>query len=261
MIRPWCNKLGTALLVTACSIFLNMGGCDLFGWLPHPSDIVVDPPNICPQWDVDCDQISNAVETNGANAYLGLDPQVANANPSIAHGTYSDGWIENALNLPNVGTGYSHYIGSDTVDKDDWGTLDVVIMIEAGGRDWYNDNHPPPRIGIGDLSHGDATSHQFGGQFPPHSCHENGLEVDIRYVRNDGAELPLNIAGPDSLKYDISATADLMNYLIANGDVVLIYIDTAHAYLTDSGQDILHHWPGHSDHFHVRISDPDGTGN
>jgi len=139
----------------------------------------------------------------------------------------------------------------------------LLNMIEAGGRMWYSNHHIPPRVGVGDLSWGDVSTQSFGGEWPggDHACHQNGLEVDFRYVRSDGQEIPLNIAGPDSLYYSNTETAALMTYLLANETVIVIYIDTAHAYLTDDGAGILQHWPGHSDHFHVRIEDPDGTSN
>jgi hypothetical protein len=108
---------------------------------------------------------------------------------------------------------------------------------------------------VNDLSKGDAGSRQFGGYFSPHSSHQNGLDVDIRYIRNDGSEAPLNIAGPDSIYYDPDATVSVMNCLIANANVSMIFIDSVHAGLSGS---ILHNLAGHSDHFHVRIFDPDG---
>lgn len=244
------------ILVLIASVIITLGvSCDLFDWL---SGITETPPDTCPSWDTDCDNISNAVETNDANSYLGLRPDTADANPSIAHGSPCDGWIEKALNLVNSGTGYYHYLGNDIIDTDDWGVLHLINMIEGAGRDWYGSGYTPPRMGVGDLSWGDAQTQQFGGRFDPHECHQNGLEADFRYVRNDGQEISLNIAGPDSIYYDPGATAELMNSLIANGTITVIYIDTVHAYLVG---DILEHRVGHSDHFHVRIEDPDGTGN
>lgn len=226
-----------------------------------PSDYTEQPPDACPSWDRDCDGISNAVETNDANSYLNLDTNAFNANPSIAHGcpctSSCYGWIENALNLMNEGTGYYHYRGPDAVDTDDWGVLDLINMIEGAGRDWDSDYRVPPRIGVGDLSWGDQYTQQFGGPWD-HSCHQNGLEVDIRYVRNDGLDTSLNIAESDSVYYNPAATSFLMNRLIDHADIEVILYDSVHAGIL--GWPLLH-WPGHSDHFHVRIEDPDGTGN
>jgi len=220
-----------------------------------------------PSWDTDGDNISNAVETNSANSYLGLDPNTPNANPSIAHGypcqSQGGGYIEKAFNLPNQGTGYYHYNpdkGEPLIDTDDWGVLALINMIEGAGRLWVWNEYSPPRIGVGDLSKGDQYTQQFGGYFPPHSCHQNGLEVDIRYVRNDDLDSALNIAWYPEY-FDEFATEILIRYLIRNAHIELIYVDTLHSSLNHIGYSFILHLSGHSDHFHVRIIDPDGTTN
>ncbi len=243
------------LILIMLSIFTFNVTC----WLDWPGIPTETPEDTCPSWDTDCDSISNAVETNSANSYLGLNPNSVDDNPSIAHGSPGDGWIEKALNLVDAGTGYWHNRGSDPIDTDDWGVLHLINMIEGAGRDWYGNGYTTPRITANDLSQGNAQTQEFGGYWEDHSCHQNGLEVDIRYVRNDGQEIGLNIAGPDSIYYDVDATIDLMNFLIDNANVTIIYVDTVHAWIVVS--DPIVHLPGHSDHFHVRIEDPDGTGN
>jgi hypothetical protein len=172
-------------------------------------------------------------------------------------------WIENALNMVNYGTGYYHYLGypPDPVDTDDWGVLHLINMIEGAGRDWYDYYvATKPRIGVGDLSWGDEYSESFGGYWPPHVCHQNGLEVDIRYVRNDTLEIGLDIADSTQWEYfNEQKTGKLIDFLIANANVDYIYIDTLHTSIRRPG--ITYHLGGHSNHFHVKIVDPDGTGN
>lgn len=221
----------------------------------HPSS----PDDVCPYWDTDCDDISNAVETNDANSYLYLDPNWPDPNPSIAHGLPCNGWIEDALNMVNYGTGYYHYPGDDPTDTDDWGVLHLIDMIEGASRDWYGSDYCPPRIGVGDLSKGDAGTQEFGGNWlPDHTCHQNGLEVDIRYVRNDGQDLGLNIYTQSSL-YDQDATIRMMNLLCWNANVAEIIVGQ-HAWIT--GEVItVDTTTEHDNHCHVRIEDPDGTGN
>jgi len=81
-------------------------GCeDLF---PDPPGTEITP-DTHPRWDSDGDGISTEVEMNDANSYLPLDTNVANTNPTIAHGVPCNGWIEKALNLVNENTGYYHY--------------------------------------------------------------------------------------------------------------------------------------------------------
>lgn len=55
------------------------------------------------------------------------------------------------------------------------------------GTQW-NQNHPTPRIGIGDISR------QAGGSFSPHTEHQNGLDFDVRYVGKNGYQGPLDLA-------------------------------------------------------------------
>jgi hypothetical protein len=232
--------------------------CDWF----ETKTVVVD--DAYPSWDTDGDNISNAVETNSANSYLNLDPNIPNANPSIAHGDPCDGWIENALNMVNQGTGYYHYNpdkGEPLIDTDDWGVLHLINMIEGAGRLWDWNSYPPPRIGVGDLSKGDQYSQQFGGYFWPHDCHQNGTEGDFRYVRNDSQEVGLNIGSADSIYYDVEATVALMEYLFANSNSIYIIV-SPHCHITFIGITAVYDQTGeHDTHFHLRIEDPDGTGN
>jgi hypothetical protein len=237
-----------------------------------PEDYTEVPPDTCPWWDTDCDGISNAVETNDANSYLDLDTAVVNANPSIARGKPCStdcvgtkcGWITNALNMVNTGTGYWHYNPEKrAVDHDDWGTLHLIYMIEAAGRTWHDNNCVPPRINVGDLSKGDTATLLFGGYFPPHICHQNGREVDIRYVRNDEQDEPLNVRTQPSL-YDLPGTLAVIEWLLENGNVNKIIV-SPHSNLDLTGYDVdtvsYDASGGHDDHFHLRIEDPDGTGN
>lgn len=83
--------------------------------------------------------------------------------------------------------------------------------------------------------------------------------MDFRYVRNDAQDHSLNIAS-DQRYYDTAATAYLMNLFAfsTSASVQVILYDSVNAHLV--GGPLLH-WPGHSDHFHIRINDPDGSGN
>ena len=137
-------------LITLTIFIFGYQSCD---WFTPKTET---PPDTFPSWDSDGDNISNAVETNSANSYLGLDPNSPNANPTIAHGSPCNGWIENALNLVNSGTGYYHYLGTDPIDTDDWGVLHLINMIEGAGREWYSNGYTPPKIGVGDMSKGNA---------------------------------------------------------------------------------------------------------
>jgi murein endopeptidase len=91
-----------------------------------------------------------------------------------------------------------------------------------------------------------------------HACHQNGLEADIRYVRNDNIEGPLNLGSQSSL-YDRARTVELLWMIASSGAVDLIYVDpAANISATDVPGVVIDPSGVHVDHFHVRLTDPDG---
>jgi len=113
-------------------------------------------------------------------------------------------------------------------------------------------------MGVGDMSL------RHGGYMTSHSWHRNGTEVDVRYVRKDKSEwgewagaLDLN---NEPAEFDTTATIDLINTFIAQGNVQLISIsdltgisisdvsDTSVINIDNSGV--------HDNHFHVQIVKP-----
>jgi murein endopeptidase len=107
-------------------------------------------------------------------------------------------------------------------------------------------------MGVGDMSD------SGGGPMSGHACHQNGLEVDIRYVRNDGLEAPLNLATQISA-YSRALTVELLQRYMDTGMVDVIYVDPA-ANITPTDVPGVQVDPSgtHADHFHVRLKDPDG---
>lgn len=212
------------------------------------------PHDIVLPWDWDGDGLSDCVETNNANAHHNFNSFQSNQNPSLAHGLPWNGTLGGGINICDAITGYYHFLGTDPVNSDDWGTLALIQVLEAAGREW--NKYFQFDFGFGDMSL------QTGGNFPPHISHQNGLDVDMRYIRTDGSQQPLNIATQPSL-YDVDATVDLMNILIyaGEGTVTDIFVDTNYAQIMNASGNILKHADGHTDHFHVRIQDPDGTNN
>lgn len=218
-------------------------------------------------WDRDGDSISVAVELDSINNSLyHFDTSEVDRNPSLARGTPGAGSLDSGLHLPDNGTGYYHHPGSDTLPggapahTDDWGVLALLNTVEAAARCW--DQAARRRTGILDLSL------QAGDSFPQHAEHRNGLDVDVRYVRRGGQAqdtfgLDLE-ANPNDL--DTNATRTLWNCFVESPRVEFIIIDGPYFQFF-----ILPH-PKlrfdrdtvdrvHRNHFHVRILDPDGTGN
>jgi len=249
-------------------IILGTGcpGVSIGGDPPGPADCLPDGPGLCgPPWDRDDDTISTNTEENSKNrtafgGFYNFDVTKWDLNLSQARGdpAGSTAALFMGMNLKDFGEGYIHHLGEDdAIDSDDWGTNHMLRLIEATGRDWGN---LAPRVQVGDIS-----KKEGGAWKPDHDSHRNGLDVDVRYVRNDNFEIPLDIcADPPSPnnKYNLTLTRDLIEafLLMGNGEdgaprIVKIFIDK-----TASGLDhpLFVDAAGHCNHFHVRIEDPDG---
>jgi len=217
-------------------------------------------------WDPDGDTISTAVELESHNRLLyGFDTTRFDLNPSRASGTRSSGSLVGGLNLPDTGFGYRHYLGSDSKDTDDWGTLSLINVIEQVGRQFrrrpcqtfYFDADRLPREQSLDMSL------QYGGPFVvngvrQHDEHQNGLDVDVRYMRDDGEGLLDLSDGLQRSHFDQTATLELLSCFLRTGRVIRILYDSALTNIVNApGDTTLLDFPDHTDHFHVRIADPD----
>ncbi len=196
-------------------------------------------------FDTDGDGISDPVErNNGSNNYADLRTGRCDPDPSRPIGRSSGGRLEGGLNLPDRGSGYRHYLGTDAVDTDDWGTLPTLVCLEAVGREVRGIG---VSVGVGDLSL------RRGGAFPPHISHQNGLDVDLRYVRRDRRQVPLDLRfQPEA--YDLAATKAVFEafFRVCNVDVIFVDIDRI-GFTVDGQEQRIVHVGGHSNHFHVRL--------
>ncbi len=202
-------------------------------------------------WDGDGDGLSDAVERNNAGeGYHRFDLEGCDDDPSQARGSWDGGEVAGAVNLSDRGGGYIHLRGSDPVDGDDWGILELISCIEAVGRAWKASGR---RLNVNDLSQ------RPGGEFPPHRSHQNGLDLDARYVRRDGRDHPLDLRyHPED--YDPLATQELLRLFLEHCDVMFIFADLERldfpVEALGAGADTLRYAPGHSNHFHVRLQQP-----
>jgi len=166
---------------------------------------------------------------------------------SRALGTPNAGSLVNGVRLPPSGSGYYTYNpatqqqpgGSDR----EWGTARLVREVIGLGKWWARTHPKQPLLGIGDLSR------QMGGPFTGpgvgHQSHQNGLDVDIRLVRRDGAE-----AAADPASYDPALTQAVIDHLVSRG-AALVLIGPSLDLHGPSG--IVMRWPAHDDHLHVRF--------
>ena len=93
------------------------------------------------------------------------------------------------------------------------------------------------KFGVGNISLKD------GRKFSGHDSHRSGLDVDIRPIRRDGAQLPVTRFDAE---YDRDATAKLIDLFFCIGRVKRLYFND----LSIPGVRFLE---GHDNHFHVTI--------
>jgi hypothetical protein len=211
-----------------------------------------------------------AIESNGTRVAM-LDPHgnlwiTGQKDCGCQHdGERDNGSLIGAVSLPDPGIGYYQFRSGDVKDTDDWScSCTVINAIVNVGINWGR----TPFIGIGDLSQGPS-----GGSFPPHSSHQNGLDIDIRYVRSDNK--PSVMLDPETLNnsweygytfglhdastFDRQATIDLMELFFIEG-ADKIYVDDRAGIHTHDFPDylrargiVVESLPSHQHHFHVRF--------
>jgi len=157
----------------------------------------------------------------------------------------ASGKLRNGVLLPTEGMGYRHDYGYDPYNSDNAGTLELINVLEEVGRKWM-DKHPEgPRIIYGDLSR------PGGGQFMDiapggaemggvqrYAAHQNGLDVNVRYMRSDFSEDPPfdfvlsnNTFHERDNRYETEGgyheeyTRELINLFLAQGEVEVIFVD------------------------------------
>jgi peptidoglycan hydrolase-like protein with peptidoglycan-binding domain len=122
-----------------------------------------------------------------------------------------------------------------------WGTGAAIGQLEAAGR-------TAVATGLGRIPVGDV-SLEHGGDIAGHQYHEQGLEVDLRPIRDgrDQCRWGTNIR---LASYDRTATRALIKAIrnAAPGHVKLIYFNDAK--LIAEGWSTWH--SGHDDHLHIR---------
>jgi hypothetical protein len=196
--------------------------------------------------DGDADGISDAVEE--LNARLGqvlLQNGRCDPDPSRTEGKPFDGKLPEGVNLPDKGDGFRHSPGGDPPESDDWTMLAMVQCVEGVGQRLRAQGR---ELGITDLSR------RGGGRFVPHKSHQNGLDGDMRYLRKDKKNQPLDLKRNPEL-YDADATANLFKLFAELCPVDVIFVDLDHlGFDADDVPVRLAHVAGHSNHFHLRLS-------
>lgn len=138
--------------------------------------------------------------------------------------------------LPASGTGFvTNNRGNDEFQ---FGQASTIEAAKRVGEAWAADHAQPFSIG--------QISKNGGGPMPPHKSHRLGIDVDVRPVRTDGQNSPVEIT--DS-HYDRAKTTELITLWWENAPVQMILFNDN----TVINAGLSRFFAGHHNHFHVRL--------
>lgn len=135
--------------------------------------------------------------------------------------------------LGGSGTGYTPYRSAGS----QYGTAQTIAFIKDLGRTWASTHPNDPVIQVGEISK------QGGGPLPPHKSHQQGIDFDLRYMRNDGR---VGLTTTTSATYSQPLTQDLVNILRGTGQVQFLFSN-------DSGLTGINFEANHYRDLHVRL--------
>jgi hypothetical protein len=121
--------------------------------------------------------------------------------------------------------------------------IEALVVVAA---EWKRRGNTMPLV-YGDISL------RYGGHFPPHVSHREGIDVDIRPI---GYKPGRSIYG--GTNYNRAKTRELIKLIINNGVLPVgmannkIQIGFQDPVLV--GEGLTLDWSGHKDHFHVRFT-------
>ncbi len=187
----------------------------------------------------------------------------ADSSPSqscLHRGRPHRGALENDGLLPRSGRGFYHSRGSDRPGSDNAGCDDYVLQrLRTVGAALEEVGAGAMRMGVLDISR------PGGGPFrnpatgrKEHRSHQNGLDVDVRYLRKDRRSQPLNLKW-DASSYDREASQQLVELFLLLGAEV-VFVDDRSDLVDPQDLGRVRVLSGHHHHFHVRFPNPDQGG-
>ncbi len=192
---------------------------------------------------------------------------------SLPAGSYNNGTISDSVDLPEFGDGYMRLF---VKRNRGWGSKELVSMIIETASEMYQFYPSRDRLQTGDLGA------RFGGQISGHGSHQNGLDVDLTYYRNNGVEQKPEVTngfselmvknGKTTANFDILRNWELVKTLHRYGKIQRIFVDPvikselckfAKKIGEEAGyEEVLRSmrpYPNHADHLHVRLYCPEDS--
>lgn len=240
----------SVVLIFTVTIALFVSGCDASGVGGDGGRHVLHPPS-------DNDGVDN----------------------SRAIGFYTNGYILGAVALPPESP--SHLKIFRLRDRG-WGTRPLIGAIVRASALFRQKFPYGDRISVGDMSN------EEGGTLARHTSHQNGLDADIAYLRENQVERDPNVWGNNGFSENfvrndrITANFDrkrnwfFLKELVARGNVQRIFVDTAiKRFFCETARKLdpsahpavraevlrrLRPFPNHADHLHMRVTCSDQHG-
>lgn len=187
------------------------------------------------------------------------------------YGFYSKGSLRSACSMSQESKGLYHLFH---LRKRFYGSDGLIGIIESAAAEMSIRFPNLDRLQVGDLSA------EQGGFITGHASHQNGLDVDLAYYRNDHREQidPIGQKGFDesfvfkgrvSPNFDVARNWEVIKLFYDSGRLNRIFVDEkikeAICLYADSIGEIrtreetlkrLRPYPNHDDHMHVRITCP-----
>ena len=236
-------KAAAVVVMAACVAALGVVGARTFAQTPPPPvpTVTTMPPGPLP--------------VPPPTTPAPVAQPAAPPGPSRAVGQPWHGRLVNGVELPEVS---GDWLTWDPVLKQipnrperRWGTAKLIATIRRVLASWHLAHPETPQLLIGDLSrpHGGVFDQRYGGL--GHASHQNGLDADIYYPRQDHRLLAAY--KPDLI--DRPLAQDLLDRFVAEG-VQFVFIGTrTHLHGPGKVVQVIAH---HNDHMHVRIFPPQG---
>jgi penicillin-insensitive murein endopeptidase len=203
-------------------------------------------------------------------------PRNIREDRSEAVGFYSDGSLLNGVSLPPESPAHLKIFRPRNRG---WGTETLIRTLLGAISEFHREFSAGDRVQIGDLAA------EYGGPISStHISHQNGLDVDIAYLRMNHVERDPNDRGNHGFgevfvknkrltkNFDLKRNWFLLKAFVGQGNVVRIFVDPEikrafcgqskklDPFGTNSRRTSvlrrLRPYPNHDDHFHVRIRCP-----